>query len=129
MGLDTKALHVDDGSGLSRQNYVTADFLCNFLKAMMASPTYKDFVYGLPSPGGNGTLQFNMRSHPDEVKSRIKAKSGSMNGIRCYSGYVLPSTPGGKTIIFSILTGNCTAPSWKVRQLLDKLMGTIAENN
>jgi D-alanyl-D-alanine carboxypeptidase/D-alanyl-D-alanine-endopeptidase (penicillin-binding protein 4) len=129
MGLDTKSLHVDDGSGLSRQNYVSADFLCSFLKAMMASPAYKDFVYGLPSPGGNGTLQFNMRSYPDELKTRIKAKSGSMNGIRCYSGYVLPSTPGGKTIIFSILTGNCTAPSWKVRQLLDKLMATIAENN
>jgi D-alanyl-D-alanine carboxypeptidase/D-alanyl-D-alanine-endopeptidase (penicillin-binding protein 4) len=129
MGLDTKSLHVDDGSGLSRQNYVSADFLCSFLKAMMASPAYSDFVYGLPSPGGNGTLQFNMRSHPDELKTRIKAKSGSMNGIRCYSGYVLPSTSGGKTIIFSILTGNCTAPSWKVRQLLDKLMATIAESN
>jgi D-alanyl-D-alanine carboxypeptidase/D-alanyl-D-alanine-endopeptidase (penicillin-binding protein 4) len=96
---------------------------------MMSSPAYKDFLYSLPSPGSGGTLTYNMKSYPEELRSRIKAKSGSMNGIRCYSGYVLPSTNNGKVIIFSILTGNCTAPSWKVRQLLDKLMATIAENN
>lgn len=130
MGLDTsKGIHIDDGSGLSRQNYASAEFFCSFLKAMMSSPAYKDFLYSLPSPGSGGTLTYNMKSYPEELRSRIKAKSGSMNGIRCYSGYVLPSTNNGKVIIFSILTGNCTAPSWKVRQLLDKLMATIAENN
>ena len=34
-----------------------------------------------------------------------------------------------KTIIFSILTGNSTAPTWKTRQLLDKMMAVIAEAN
>ena len=130
MGLDpNKGLHIDDGSGLSRQNYVSADFLCRFLKAMMSSPAYSDYLYSLPYPGGNGTLQFNMKSYPEELRTRIRVKSGSMNGIRCYSGYVLPRESGGKTIIFSILTGNSTASTWKVRQLLDKLMATIAENN
>lgn len=130
MGLDPgKGLHIDDGSGLSRQNYVSADFLCRFLKAMMSSPAYADYLYSLPYPGGNGTLQFNMKSYPEELRTRIRVKSGSMNGIRCYSGYVLPRENGGKTIIFSILTGNSTASTWKVRQLLDKLMATIAENN
>lgn len=130
MGLDvSRGIRITDGSGLSRKNYISADFLCRFLKAMMSSPAYQDFLYSLPQPGGNGTIKFNMKSYPEELKSRIYVKSGSMNGIRCYSGYVLPSKSDGKTLIFSILTGNCTASSWKVRQLLDKLMASIAENN
>ena len=130
MGLNTdKGLQIKDGSGLSRQNYVSADFFCRFLKKMMESHAYDDFLYGLPQPGGNGSLQFNMKKYPVELRSRIRVKSGSMNGIRCYSGYVLPREKDGKIIIFSILTGNCTAPTWKTRQMLDKLMATIAEAN
>ena len=130
MGLDPgKGLSIQDGSGLSRQNYASADFFCRFLKAMMASPAYEDFLRSLPHPGGNGSLQYNMKSYPAELRNRIRVKSGSMNGVRCYSGYILPSTPEGRTIIFSILTGNSTAPTWKTRQLLDKMMAVIAEAN
>lgn len=131
MGVDTsRGLRIKDGSGLSRQNYVSADFYCRFLEEMMHSPVFEEYVASLPSPGGDGTLQFNMKSYPAELRSRIKAKSGSMNGIRCYSGYIIP-TEGTKseTIVFSILTGNCTSPTWKVRPLLDKLMAALAEIN
>ena len=62
------------------------------------------------------------------VNSNIK--SGSMNGVRCYSGYIIP-TEGCKedTIIFSIMVNNCTAPTWKIRPLLDKIMTALAEAN
>ena len=83
------------------------------------------------------------------LRERIKVKSGSMNGVRCYTGYILPAgytlpSAGGslssadgslpeeirsKTIVFSILTNNCTSPSWKVRPLLDKIMVTLASAN
>ena len=79
--------------------------------------------------GGDGTLNYNMKSYPAATRNRIKAKSGSMNGIRCYSGYILPSSPDGETVIFSIMTNNCTSPTWKVRPLLDKIMGTLATCN
>lgn len=131
LGLDTsKGIHIKDGSGLSRQNYVSADFFCRFLEAMMHSPAFEEYVESLPSPGGDGTLKFNMKSYPEELRSRIKVKSGSMNGVRCYSGYIIP-TEGTKaeTIIFSILTGNCTSPTWKVRPMLDKLMAELAGIN
>ena len=131
MGVDTsKGIYIKDGSGLSRQNLVSADFFCRFLEAMMHSPAFEEYVESLPSPGSDGTLKFNMKSYPEELRSRIKAKSGSMNGIRCYSGYIIP-TEGTKdeTIIFSILTSNCTSPTWKVRPMLDKLMASLAEIN
>lgn len=126
----SKGLQIVDGSGLSRQNYVSADFICDFLAAMMESPCFEDYVSSLPSPGSHGTLAYNMQNIPAETKARIKVKSGSMNGVRCYSGYIIP-TEGCKedTIIFSIMVNNCTTPTWKIRPLLDKIMAVLAEAN
>lgn len=131
LGVDiSRGIRLQDGSGLSRQNYVSSDFFCRYLHAMMSSPSFEDFVESLPSPGGNGTLAYNMKNYPVETKARIKAKSGSMNGVRCYSGYIIPREGcKDETIIFSILVNNCTAPTWKVRPLLDKIMGLLAEQN
>ena len=130
MKLDMKSIEIADGSGLSRKNIVSAEFMCRFLEAMMHSPCFEEYVGTLPSPGSHGTLAGNMSKSPADVKERIKVKSGSMSGVRCYSGYVIP-TEGSKddTIIFSIMVNNCTSPSWKVRQLLDKIMAAFAAAN
>ena len=130
LGIALKGADIQDGSGLSRQNYVSADFFCRFLEGMMSSPHFEAYAASLPSPGGNGTLSYNMKNYPASVRERILVKSGSMNGVRCYSGYVIP-TEGCKeeTIIFSIMVNNCTSPTWKVRPLLDKIMGILAEVN
>ena len=131
LGLDTSyGIKMADGSGLSRKNYVSPDFFCRFLIAMMSSPHFEDYIYSLPSPGSNGTLSSNMAKSPAEMKARIKVKSGSMDGVRCYSGYVIPKEGcKDETIVFSIMINNCTAPVWKVRQLLDKIMAAIAAAN
>ncbi len=128
--INTNGLNMVDGSGLSRQNYISSDFFCRFLDAMMDSPSFEDYLASIPSPGANGTLAYNMSRYPSELKNRIKAKSGSMNGIRCYSGYILPTEGSSdETIIFSIMINNCTAPTWTVRKLLDKIMAAFAAAN
>ena len=133
-------IHVQDGSGLSRQNYICTDFFCDFLKAMMDSPYFSEYLGSLPYPGGNGSLSYNMKGYSEGLRSRIRVKSGSMNGVRCYSGYVLPADfvfrkgveiPAEvreRIIIFSIMTNNCTSPTWKVRPLLDRFMAEIAKS-
>lgn len=130
-------IQIQDGSGLSRQNYISADFICSFLEAMIDSPCFDEFLCGLPIPGGNGSLNYNMKGYDPNLRSRIRVKSGSMNGVRCYSGYILPKgfnlVPGknipheikDKILIFSVMTNNCTSPSWKVRPRLDKFMAEI----
>ena len=95
---------------------------------MMSSPNFEDFVQSLPSPGSNGTLSANMKNSPAQLKDRIKVKSGSMDGVRCYSGYVIPEEGcKDETIVFSLMVNNCTAPTWKLRQILDKIMAVLAE--
>ena len=131
LDIDTsRGARVRDGSGLSRQNYISSDFLCRFLYGMMGSPHFESFAESLPSPGSNGTLQYNMSRYKEELRSRIKVKSGSMNGVRCYSGYIIP-TDGGRedVIIFSLMVNNCTSPTNEVRSLLDKIMAELAKEN
>ena len=138
-------IRIQDGSGLSRQNYVSADFMCRFLGAMMDSDCFEEFLWSLPYPGGDGTLNYNMKGYPESLRKRIRVKSGSMNGVRCYSGYVIPAELAAQLeankgrisdipqeikdqiIIFSVLTNNCTSPQWKVRPMLDKFMADIAK--
>lgn len=138
LGLDvSRGVKVQDGSGLSRQNYVSPDFFCRFLDAMTDSPSWKEFLESLPYPGGNGTLSYNMKGQAESLRKRIRVKSGSMNGVRCYSGYILPEgCPDAASeevrsgiLFFSIMTNNCTSPTWKVRPLLDKIMVTIASDS
>jgi D-alanyl-D-alanine carboxypeptidase/D-alanyl-D-alanine-endopeptidase (penicillin-binding protein 4) len=140
LGVDKGPVQIQDGSGLSRQNYLSPDFICDFLEAMARTEVCDEFIHSLPSPGFDGSLNYNMNGYPATFRARIKVKSGSMNGVRCYSGYILPSgstmkigsqTEGlpADTIIFSIMTNNCTSPTWKVRPLLDKMMAALAQSN
>ena len=131
-----RGMRIQDGSGLSRQNLISPEALCRFLHAMGSSHAFDSFVNSLPSPGFNGTLSYNMKGQPAALRSRIKVKSGSMNGVRCYSGYIFPSIQTGDSdglpedaLIISVMTNNCTSPNWKVRPLLDKLMVALAKNN
>ena len=131
LGVDTsRGARIKDGSGLSRQNYISSDFLCRFLLGMMDSPHFEHFANSLPSPGSKGSMIYNMRKYSDDIKSRIKVKSGSMNGVRCYSGYVIP-TDGGKedVIIFSLMINNCTSSTAQMRNLLDSIMAELAKEN
>jgi D-alanyl-D-alanine carboxypeptidase/D-alanyl-D-alanine-endopeptidase (penicillin-binding protein 4) len=119
-----------DGSGLSRKNYVSPDFFVRFLRKMMALPVWNAFFDSLPVPGEKGTLENRFDKAPQEFKDRIHMKSGSMNGVRCFSGYILASDGDPKkTIVFSLLTNNCTASSYQATPILDSMIEAIAAEN
>ena len=86
LGLDPASVRLEDGSGLSRRSAVSPAFFCDFLRAMQGSPAAGAFLGSLPALG-EGTLRTLLPNHPS--CSRIRLKSGSMEGILCYSGYLL----------------------------------------
>ena len=130
MGLDATSINWCDGSGLSRHNFISPEFFVRFLKAMARSSVFPEYFASLPQPGGDGTLKNRMKSAPDATKERIHMKSGSMDGVRCFSGYIT-SRDGNPdhTIVFSVLTNNVTASSYTVYGILDDIiLGLAAEN-
>lgn len=116
LGLSTESIYLADGSGLSRTNCISARWMTDFLMAMEKSPAFGAFLASLPAPG-QGTL--NVVRLPQG--KRVRMKSGSMNGVLCYSGYILDSK-GKPLYTFSLLTNNALSP---VRDVRTALMGFL----
>ena len=131
LGMDTsKGIYISDGSGLSRENYISPDAMVRFLRVMLRYRCFDDFVHSLAQPGHNGPYFSRLRGESEALKDRIYMKSGSMGGVRCYSGYVLPTSGEKKDIIiFSVMTNNVTAPTPKVLQVMDKIIALVASGN
>lgn len=73
-----------DGSGLSRKNRLTADFLADVLRKMSDNIDYVSFF---PLAGQDGTLKKFLKD--TSLDSYIALKTGSMRGVQCYAGYKL----------------------------------------
>ena len=116
LGLKLDQVEFADGSGLSRSNYVTAEWMVSFLEAMQASPSFPSFLSSLPKPG-EGTL--SMIRFPG--CERVRMKSGSMGGTLCYSGYIL-GRDGKPAVTFSILTNNALVSASQMRPVLMEML-------
>lgn len=79
-----QGVNIVDGSGLSRHNRVTADFMAHVLRQGSSDPYYASFF---PLAGQEGTLKRFLSGTP--LEGYVALKTGSMNGIQCYAGYKL----------------------------------------
>jgi D-alanyl-D-alanine carboxypeptidase/D-alanyl-D-alanine-endopeptidase (penicillin-binding protein 4) len=121
MQVPASGFRMADGSGLSRRNYASAQFMVDYLMRMYNSAAYKDFSYTLATPGDRGTFSTLLRSSPH--KKRLHAKSGSMGGVRCYAGYV--ENPRG-TIIFAIFINNFNYKISDIQPKIEKFLALLA---
>lgn len=83
-GYPMNSIRVTDGSGLSRDNRLTADFLGEVLGDKSEDPV---FVSLFPLVGEEGTVKSFMKDTP--LSGRMALKTGSMSGIQSYAGYML----------------------------------------
>lgn len=131
MGLKVKGnCQYDDGCGLSRANYCSPAFFVAFLKTMMRSRGYDAFFDSLPVTGIDGTMKYRLSGSPDDLRHRVHAKTGSMNGVRCVCGYITPSDGVPEhTIVFSVMTNNVIGKSWAVNNQIDDILEALAKEN
>ncbi|MEO5999822.1 MAG: D-alanyl-D-alanine carboxypeptidase/D-alanyl-D-alanine-endopeptidase [Chitinophagaceae bacterium] len=104
-GIEKSALNIMDGSGLSPQNRVTTDALVKVMQYARSKPWFYAFYRALPEING------------------ITMKSGSINGVRSYTGYV--KSKNGNEYTFAIIINNFdgSAPDMvrKIWRVLDVL--------
>lgn len=86
-GLALPGLVLDNGSGLSRSERITARGMAELLVMAYASPTMPEFMASLPVLGADGTMK--RRYGESALAGRAHVKSGSLNGVRAIAGYVL----------------------------------------
>jgi D-alanyl-D-alanine carboxypeptidase/D-alanyl-D-alanine-endopeptidase (penicillin-binding protein 4) len=96
-GVDAPAVKLVDGSGLSRDNRVTARAVSDLLLAMSTHKYRQPFHDSLPIAGVDGTIGKRMK----DIQGKVYAKTGYIGGVRALSGYA--HTDGGKTLAFTII--------------------------
>jgi D-alanyl-D-alanine carboxypeptidase/D-alanyl-D-alanine-endopeptidase (penicillin-binding protein 4) len=99
LGIDPYSFRQVDGSGLSRNNMAKPDTLVDLLTAMHGADPQRIFYNSLPVAGWSGTLR--NRFHNTPVQGHMRAKTGTLNGVRALSGYLDTAHYG--TLVFSIV--------------------------
>lgn len=121
MGVSVNGIFIDDGSGLSRKNSISPKFFCDFLTAMSKEKCFKDYLASIASPAtDSATKSLLPLLSGQPYASRVHLKSGSMKGVMCYSGYLMPATPGDEIIVFSIMLNNGTESGARLRKTVEK---------
>jgi serine-type D-Ala-D-Ala carboxypeptidase/endopeptidase (penicillin-binding protein 4) len=82
-------LALDNGSGLSRDEHISALSLADLLQRANASPVAQDFVESLPVAGVDGTMRNRLKSAP--VLGNAHIKTGTLRDVRAIAGYVAGS--------------------------------------
>jgi D-alanyl-D-alanine carboxypeptidase/D-alanyl-D-alanine-endopeptidase (penicillin-binding protein 4) len=80
-------LVMENGSGLSRAERISAASLAGLLQAAWGSPVMPEFIASLPIVGLDGTMRRRLKN--DGVTGRAHIKSGLLTDARAMAGYVL----------------------------------------
>ena len=121
-GIDTKGLVLENGSGLSRLERITATQLAGVLKAAQGSDWAPEFASSLPIVAVDGAMRKRLRGTPAE-RSRIK--TGTLRDATAVAGYVKDA--GGTGYIFVATINHAHAKRRVARPIVDALIDWVAK--
>ncbi|WP_408354351.1 D-alanyl-D-alanine carboxypeptidase/D-alanyl-D-alanine endopeptidase [Paraburkholderia phytofirmans] len=98
--VDMEYLTLDNGSGLSRDEHVTALSLADLLQRANASPVAQVFVESLPIAGVDGTMRNRLTNQGAGGNAHIK--TGTLRDVRAIAGYVA-SADGNSYVVVSLI--------------------------
>ncbi|MCA9322425.1 MAG: D-alanyl-D-alanine carboxypeptidase/D-alanyl-D-alanine-endopeptidase [Planctomycetes bacterium] len=112
-GLRVQDTVVADGSGLSRDNRISARQLAAILGRMYHDPQRDFFRNALAEPGEVGTLSRRLKN----LEGRVAAKTGTLNGASALSGYAQAAS--GRWLAFaSLFNGGSTADARRAQDAI-----------
>ena len=122
IGVDTTGISLNDGSGLSHGNKVSATSTSAVLAFMETSPAGADWWKSFSIAGVRGTI--GNRLTGADTLGRVFAKTGTLSDTVALSGF-LENRHDGQRYRFSILLNKVTSSS-TARQLADAIVTAVA---
>jgi D-alanyl-D-alanine carboxypeptidase/D-alanyl-D-alanine-endopeptidase (penicillin-binding protein 4) len=86
-GLKSDGFVIENGSGLSRVERISAELLGQMLVRSYSSPVMPEMMASLPILSIDGTIQQRLKD--SQSNGRAHLKTGSINGVSAIAGYVL----------------------------------------
>jgi len=117
---DSTEIWIDDGSGLSALNRVSARTLIHLLAYMRESPMWESFWNTLPEAGRSDGLR---RMGGTPAAGNLRAKTGTIDRVSALSGYV--TAGNGEQLAFSIISNNVPS-TWRAKRVEDAIGARLA---
>jgi D-alanyl-D-alanine carboxypeptidase/D-alanyl-D-alanine-endopeptidase (penicillin-binding protein 4) len=119
LGFSQDQYRIVDGSGLSRQNRMTANQIVSVLEHVHDDLSiYPEFISALGVMGLDGNVRKRMNSVKDSHKARVK--TGTLNSVSALSGYF--QSRDGERFAFSILMNGLQCKNKIALEIQDKIV-------
>ena len=116
-------LVIENGSGLSRTERISAQHMGTLLTSAFYSPVMPEFMASLPILAVDGTLLKRMKDSP--AQGRAHLKTGTIEGVFAISGYILGKS--GKRYVMVFMINHAKAAQTKPAQ--DALIDWVFQQN
>ena len=100
LGLNFNELVIDNGSGLSRIERISAQHMGELLVSAYFSPVMAELMSSLPILAVDGTMQKRMPA--SDLSGRAHLKTGSINGVLTLAGYMLGQRGQRYVVVFMV---------------------------
>ena len=114
--ISTQGLFVENGSGLSRQERITARQLGLMLEAAWQGPYAAEFVSSMPLVGMDGTMRRRLKN--TALTGQAHIKTGTLKNVRATAGYAR-DVNGDTWAVVAII--NHSQP-WGAAAILDQVL-------
>lgn len=106
LGIDPAEFNIDDGSGLSRENRLSANALTGVLLDTYNAEFWSLYRDSLAVGGVSGTMARHFGQA--KYKGKVRGKTGYIAGVKSLSGIC---RAGREDIVFSVLTNGANGPT------------------
>ncbi len=121
LGIDAQDIRIVDGSGVSKNNLMTADFMANFLVYLSEQDGFENIEMLLPTPS-EGTLKNRMLY----FKDNLRAKTGTLADTSAIAGYI--TSKRGKTYAFDIMINDAKTSSADKKNIEEQILRSLYMN-
>ena len=103
-GVDIRNARLEDGSGLSRNNRISATSMAAILRYIWQHEEELNLIAIMPKSGESGTLQYRKSMRKAPIKGQLIAKSGSLYGTYNMAGYGLDKNGKPNTLFVQFVS-------------------------
>jgi D-alanyl-D-alanine carboxypeptidase/D-alanyl-D-alanine-endopeptidase (penicillin-binding protein 4) len=121
LGVPLYGLHIKDGSGLSRGDYVTALAMATLCQRVQKERWFEPWADSLPIMGVDGDLRDRSKESP--LQGKVRAKTGLITRVRGLCGYV--QAAGGRKLVFALHVNGFEKPWTEVDRDIDRVLERV----
>ena len=122
--IDDTGFVIDNGSGLSRIERISAQQMAQLLQAGLRSPWAPEFQSSIPIGAVDGTMRRRLQDSPTAGRARLK--TGSLRNVTALAGYVPDAN--GIPCVFVAMINSEQSGNGRGRAVLDTLVDWVARS-